>query len=198
MPVIDKADRILQDVLDRISPTQAEEERTSKLVDGVVQATRDAIRGTALDHVIAGSFTRGTWMKDKKEFDIFIRFPVSTTREGLEKTGLELGKTIAGSLKGRPVVAYAEHPYVRISLKEYEVDVVPCYRVESALSIKSAVDRTPFHNEWLSRHFKPNLAPEARLLKQFCKGQGIYGSDARTQGFSGYLCELLVVYFKSF
>ena len=39
---------------------------------------------------------------------------------------------------------------------------------------------------------------DARLLKQFCKGIGVYGSDARHEGFSGYICELLVVKYGSF
>lgn len=198
MPVIDKTDRTLQDVLDRIIPTEKEQVRTQELVNTVVSATKQAIRGKGLDHVIAGSFTRDTWMKDKREFDIFIRFPAKTTREKLEKMGLDFGKQIAKLLHGRPTVAYAEHPYTRVKVKDYDVDVVPCYKLPSALRIKSAVDRTPFHNEWLSHHFLPKLSPEVRLLKQFCKGQGIYGSDTRTQGFSGYLCELLIIKYKTF
>lgn len=198
MPVIDRKDRILQDVLDKISPTSKEQEKTQDLVDKVVAATRKAISGTNLDHVIAGSFTRDTWMKDKREFDIFIRFPVSAARKALEERGLELGKRIAKLLKGKPTVAYAEHPYTRIRVKDYDVDVVPCYRVSSAMRIKSAVDRTPFHNDWLSHHFLKKLAPEVRLLKQFCKGRGVYGSDTKTQGFSGYLCELLIIQYRTF
>ena len=198
MPVIDKTDRILQDVLDSITPTQKEQERTKEMVGRVVSATREVIKGKGLDHVIAGSFTRDTWMKDKKEFDIFIRFPVKTSRKGLEEQGLELGKQIARALHGRHTIAYAEHPYVRVRVKEYDVDVVPCYRVASALRIKCAVDRTPFHNDWLSHHFMPKLSPDVRLLKQFCKGQGVYGSDTMTQGFSGYLCELLIIKYRTF
>ena len=198
MPAIDRTDRILQDVLDRITPTQMEQEITSQMVDRVVSATKQAIQGKGLDHVIAGSFTRDTWMKDKREFDIFIRFPVSTSRQNLESQGLELGKQITGLLRGRRTVAYAEHPYTRVKVKDYDVDIVPCYRVSSAMRIKSAVDRTPFHNDWLSHHFLPKLSPDVRLLKQFCKGQGIYGSDTRTQGFSGYLCELLIIKYRTF
>jgi tRNA nucleotidyltransferase (CCA-adding enzyme) len=37
-----------------------------------------------------------------------------------------------------------------------------------------------------------------RLLKAFARGAGVYGSDLRTRGFSGYLCELLVSHYGSF
>ncbi len=198
MPVVSKTDRILQDVLDRITPTAQEQKRTQEMVSRVTGATEKAIKGKGLDYVIAGSFTRDTWMKDKKEFDIFIRFPVGMSREKLEEQGLELGKQISGLLRGKATVAYAEHPYTRVRLREYDVDIVPCYRVPSAMRIKSAVDRTPFHNEWLSHHFLKGLAPEVRLLKQFCKSRGVYGSDTKTQGFSGYLCELLIVQYRTF
>ncbi len=198
MPVIDRKDRVLQDVLDKITPTASEQEKTRQLVEKVVSATEQVISRKGLDHVIAGSFTRDTWMKDKREFDIFIRFPPSRSRKDLESQGLEMGKQIARALRGRHTIAYAEHPYVRVRVRDYDVDVVPCYRVASPTKIKSAVDRTPFHNEWLSKHFLKELSPEARLLKQFCKGQGVYGSDTRTQGFSGYLCELLIIHYRSF
>ncbi|MBU2559387.1 hypothetical protein KKA03_00655, partial [archaeon] len=36
------------------------------------------------------------------------------------------------------------------------------------------------------------------LLKQFLKGIGCYGAEARVEGFSGYLCELLVIKYDSF
>jgi len=80
----------------------------------------------------------------------------------------------------------------------YEIDIVPCYAVQSAEKIKSAVDRTPFHNKWLSENLSPALAPQVRLLKQFAKGIQVYGSDTRVLGMSGYLCELLTVQYKSF
>ncbi|MEM3493921.1 MAG: hypothetical protein QXD15_06165, partial [Thermoplasmata archaeon] len=39
---------------------------------------------------------------------------------------------------------------------------------------------------------------EVRLLKRFLKGIGIYGAEAAVQGFSGYLCELLIIKYGTF
>ena len=36
------------------------------------------------------------------------------------------------------------------------------------------------------------------LLKRFTKAGGIYGSDQMTEGFSGYLCELLILHYGGF
>ncbi len=148
--------------------------------------------------VLAGSYTRDTWMPDKKEFEIFMVFPEGVPREELEKKGLSLGKRIVREMKGSHIIAYAEHPYVRARIKGFMADIVPCYGVKSAEKIRSAVDRTPFHNRYISRKLRPELSGEVRLLKRFCKGIGIYGSDTRTRGFSGYLCELLVIEYGGF
>jgi tRNA nucleotidyltransferase (CCA-adding enzyme) len=77
------------------------------------------------------------------------------------------------------------------------VDIVPCYRLKSAEKIKSAVDRTPFHHEWLKDRIKGKES-EVRMLKKFLKAGGIYGAEYKVRGFSGYLCELLIVFYGSF
>lgn len=74
---------------------------------------------------------------------------------------------------------------------------MPCYDVRDPSRIKSAVDRTPFHSRYVSEHIK-GREDEVLLLKQFMKGIGVYGSDLRTGGFSGYLAELLVIHYGSF
>jgi tRNA nucleotidyltransferase (CCA-adding enzyme) len=70
--------------------------------------------------------------------------------------------------------------------------------VESASEIKSAVDRTPFHNKYILKNLKKKMSGDVRLLKKFTKSVGVYGSDMKTLGFSGYLCELLIIKYGSF
>jgi tRNA nucleotidyltransferase (CCA-adding enzyme) len=195
---MDKIDSTLQQVLSDITPPEQERKQTSEYIERIKKAVESAIKPKGLTYTFAGSYIRDTWMRDKKEFDIFILFPVSTKRERLEKHGIEIGKQIVQSLRGKSKIAYAEHPYVRGRIGKYDVDIVPCYKVSSAYKIKSAVDRTPFHNEWLSRHFLKSMSSDVRLMKQFCKGIGVYGSDTKTEGFSGYLCELLIISYRSF
>jgi tRNA nucleotidyltransferase (CCA-adding enzyme) len=190
--------RVLSDVLKRITPSEREREGLSRVLENVISATNAVIKPLGLEKTIAGSFIRDTWLTDKKEIDLFIMFPTFYSREKLERLGLEVGKKIIGKLKGKYEIAYAEHPYVRGLVKGFALDIVPCYKVRSASNIKSAVDRTPFHNRYIARRLKPTMSKEVRLLKQFCKAIDVYGSDVRTQGFSGYLCELLVIKYKTF
>jgi tRNA nucleotidyltransferase (CCA-adding enzyme) len=82
--------------------------------------------------------------------------------------------------------------------KGFQVDLVPCFRIRDTRSKMSAVDRTPFHTEFVKKHIKKGEADQVRLLKRFMKGIECYGAEAKVQGFSGYLCELLIMRFGSF
>jgi tRNA nucleotidyltransferase (CCA-adding enzyme) len=189
---------VLRKVLKKITPTEREREGLEGILRRLMHVVDGVINPMGLDKTIAGSFIRDTWLADKKEIDLFIMFPVSCSREDLEKFGLDAGKKIIRKLKGEYEIAYAEHPYVRGKVDGFAIDIVPCYRVESASKIISAVDRTPFHNRYIAEHLKPEMAGEVRLLKQFCKAIDVYGSDIRTLGFSGYLCELLIIKHRTF
>jgi tRNA nucleotidyltransferase (CCA-adding enzyme) len=193
-----KTDSVLKRALKKITPSEKEAADTAKAIERIEYAATKVLKKKKLTFTLAGSFLRNTWMPHKKEFDLFILFPEDVKRHQLEKKGLAVGKEIIKSLKGSYNIAYAEHPYVRGHVIGYDIDIVPCYRVSDASNIKSAVDRTPFHNIWLSKNFSRSYSGETRLLKQFLKAGGLYGSDTKTLGFSGYLCELLIVYYKKF
>jgi tRNA nucleotidyltransferase (CCA-adding enzyme) len=191
-------ERVLKKVLKKITPSDADRERFCRILEKIEKSTDTVIKPLGLEKTIAGSFIRDTWLADKKEMDMFIMFDTSVSRERLEKVGLSVGKKIIGRLGGRYEIAYAEHPYVRGVVGGFSVDIVPCYKVASASKIKSAVDRTPFHNKYMIENLKPEMAGEVRLAKQFCKAMDVYGSDVRTLGFSGYLCELLIIKYGNF
>jgi tRNA nucleotidyltransferase (CCA-adding enzyme) len=75
---------------------------------------------------------------------------------------------------------------------------VPCYKIENASQKLSAVDRTPLHTKYIIQNLKENQKKEVRLLKQFLIGIECYGAEADVEGFSGYLCEILILKFKTF
>ena len=51
---------------------------------------------------------------------------------------------------------------------------------------------------YLEKKLKPEQSNQVRLLKQFLKVNNLYGADAKIQGFSGYLCELLIIAYGNF
>lgn len=188
-------EHILEPVLKKIKPSQHEEERVKKFASQILHTSK-VISG--LDAAIVGSIGKFTWLSGDHDVDVFIIFPKSTTREELEKKGLEYGKRIVEELGGKWRIKYAEHPYTHAVISGFDVDIVPCYRIQKGEHIISAVDRSPLHLQYVLDHMSPRMQDEARLLKQFCKAANVYGSDAKNLGFSGYICELLIIYYQTF
>ncbi len=183
------------EILKKIKPSPQEEEKIKQFVNELLRVSKTV---SGLDCVVCGSIGKFTWLRGDHDIDLFILFPKSAPREELEKKGLECGKRIASELKGTHVIKYAEHPYVRADANGYVIDIVPCYRIGKNEKIISAVDRSPLHLEYVLENLDAKKRDEARLLKQFCKGVSVYGSDTRHLGFSGYLCELMIIRSGSF
>lgn len=190
----------LRDVVDRVrervEPSDEERERLERAVTDVVERTEEVVADLPVeaDVLRVGSTARDTWLRGDRDIDVFVRFPPSLDREALQQYGLEVGQSVLPD--GR--LEYAEHPYVTAEYEGYSIDLVPCYDVESGDQGKSAVDRTPFHATYVAERLTPELATDVRVLKRFLEANGIYGSDLRTQGFSGYLTELLILAYGDF
>jgi tRNA nucleotidyltransferase (CCA-adding enzyme) len=183
-----------ESILSRIRPTPEEKEHISRVATQLIAVASGIGRAEPL---IVGSVARGTFIRGDRDLDLFLLFEPDLPREELEREGLALARNIAESLRAPYHEKYAEHPYINANLDGLDVDLVPCYRVESAAAIRSAVDRTPFHTRYIEERIEP-FVDDVLLLKQFAKAGGVYGSDQMTEGFSGYLCELLILHYRGF
>ena len=182
------------DMLAIVVPDRLLREKINQAAADLMVAVREAASShhIALDVRLVGSVAKDTYVGEP-DIDVFILFPVDTSRDILEKVGLSIGREVVGGEE-----RYAEHPYVHGIFQGFQVDLVPCYLLADALHIKSAVDRTPFHTNYILSNLRPEQHDQVRLLKQFLKGVGVYGADAKVCGFSGYLAELLVLKYGDF
>jgi len=187
---------VIEAVRDRVEPDVAEREAMQTAIGTLTDRVKDAIADLPVDAEVqlAGSTARDTWLAGDRDIDIFVAFSPDIARDELESYGLTVGHAVLPD--GRE--EFAEHPYVVGEHDGFAVDIVPCYAVKDATAIQSAVDRTPFHTAYIRDRITPELASDIRVCKQFLTGIGIYGSDLHTQGFSGYLTELLVVEYGGF
>ena len=196
----DEPDRTFETVVasvrERIDPGPDEYERLETAAEELTARAEGAVADLPIeaDLTLVGSTARDTWISGDRDIDLFVRFPPDLPRKELEKHGLSVGRQVLPDGHEE----YAEHPYVKGEYEGFDVDLVPCYGVADATEIKSAVDRTPFHDSYLRERLDGELAAEVRLFKAFLKGIGVYGSNLKTRGFSGYLTELLVVYYGGF
>jgi len=188
---------VVQEALRRVKPSLEEEKRVERILSNTVSILREEFKRLEpeAEVLVEGSMAKGTWLSGETDADVFIRFPVKWKKNEMGETLIENVKRMFGQEKCR--LRFAEHPYITVRVDGINVDIVPCYKVEKGF-YKSATDRTVFHTEFVKEKLSPELRDEARLLKRFFKGIGVYGAEIKTRGFSGLLVELLVYSFGGF
>lgn len=182
-------------ILGLIKPTDTQILKEKEFTDKLIKKAK-GLPGKHLDVVLAGSAARNTNLKETKDFDIFVLYPKDTSKEEFTKEALDIGQNFFKGYFSEKV--YSEHPYVRGVIDGYKIDLVPAYKIDSTDEMISSVDRTPFHQAYILKNMKEAQKDEVRLLKYFLKYIGCYGADPQYQGFSGYLCELLILYYGDF
>jgi len=190
-------DKLLKKVLKKIKPSERDKKLVKQVTEEIIQRINKTCAKKKIDArpLLVGSAARGTRLRTERNIDIFLIFSKDLSREELVHRGLAIAREVAGT-KGEE--RFAEHPYVRMKYKGFEIDLVPCYNIPDPTKIKSAVDRTPHHQKYLEKKLTPELVDEVLLTKRFMSGIGVYGAELKVQGFSGYLCELLTVHYGSF
>jgi tRNA nucleotidyltransferase (CCA-adding enzyme) len=180
---------IEEEVLRRIKPTHEDTERIKNAIKIILE------RLNQYNIEIHGSFAKDTWLKQDTDIDIFLFFDYNLGKNFLKNIVYKLREKLQGI---ETKLAYAEHPYLIALVNNIEVDIVPAFRVKSGREAITAVDRTPFHTHYVKNHLSESQKDEVRLLKQFMKGIGVYGAEIKVEGFSGYVTELLIIYYGSF
>ena len=146
---------------------------------------------------IQGSVAKDTWLPGDRDIDIFIILPrdyIDKIRDGSITNDL-ISIAVENNINWN--IRYAQHPYVQLLINEFEIDVVPCIRISPGEKPLTAADRTPLHTEFVNNKLGQRTT-DVRLLKAFFKSVGVYGAEIKVQGFSGYVSELLIIYYGSF
>lgn len=188
---------VLSRIARKVTPSEGEKQRLDSIAKRVAERLADSFQKyeTRPEIMLGGSFAKGTWLSGSGDIDYFLLYPISYPREKLEGEAIDGAKR---AVRGHGItMRYAEHPYVEAFVDNARVNLVPCYKVEKG-QWQSAVDRSPFHAEYIRSRFDEKLRLQTRILKAFVKGARVYGAEVKTQGFSGYVCEVLTLKFNSF
>ncbi len=190
-------DRILSDIRQDVTPSPEDRKHVNDLVKKLKKRLQKAAETAGVDFEIRleGSIAKDTWLKESPDIDLFLLVPPTTPREAFGESYLEIAKE--ATFDAEQFMRFAEHPYLEAILDETRINIVPCFHVAKGEWI-SATDRTPFHTEYVKPLLDEELRKEVRVLKQFMKGIGIYGAEIKVGGFSGYICELLILHYRSF
>jgi len=190
--------RIKGTVIEMAAPTEADRMKVSKAVEVIAKRVEQESKARNLNVrvEVEGSVAKDTWIAADRDIDVFIIFPHGTKKEGVKELGLELAKAGAGNSWK---LGFAEHPYVEAEVEGCTADIVPSSEMHQGDSVITSVDRTPLHTRFITGKLdSTEKRNEVRVLKQFMKGIEVYGAELKVGGFSGYLCELLIVNYGSF
>ena len=199
---------IKKSVLDKQKPSLSYSKKLIKFANDLIYELwcnnylngKHSPRFPVSDIVLGGSIAKGTWLKNSADIDIFIKLDSTSNRKILESS-LEIGKATLDSLNYFWELRYSQHPYIEaqasFSGKIIKINIVSCFDVNPKNCI-SAADRSPHHTDYILNNFSSKMKNEVRILKQFLISQKIYGAEIKTQGFSGYFCELLILKYKTF
>lgn len=188
--------KVREEVLKRVIPNSKEVQKAQKLADEIKTKVEEKAKKYNLNCEVRidGSFAKDTWLKGEADIDLFMRVPKTLTEEEFKKVCLKVAKESVNEYGH--IERYAEHPYIETVIDSYKVNIVPCYLTEKNKWI-SAVDRTPFHTDYMKKKLG-KLRDEVRVLKKFMKGIDTYGAEIKVGGFSGMLCETLILNYGSF
>ncbi|MBU0497704.1 MAG: CCA tRNA nucleotidyltransferase [Candidatus Thermoplasmatota archaeon] len=194
--MISQSNDIEQQVLKCITPTAKEEQTLQKTIQILLKEIIKQLHQykITITPQLVGSTAKGTYLRNDLDIDLFLVFPITTPR----KTLANISRTVGYTLLADPEECYAEHPYIRGIYHGYKTEIVPCYHIESVANKLSAVDRTPLHTSYITKHLTFTQQQEVRVFKQFLHGIGCYGAEAEIEGFSGYLSELIILQYHTF
>ena len=138
-------------ILKDLKPSQEEKDAVKKTSDKVISFINKTCEEEGIDakaHAV-GSVAKNTWLSGKSDIDIFISFPYDCEMEELKEKGLYLAYKTNDALNGNASEHYASHPYLTCDIDGFEVDIVPCYDLSGGKPIRSAVDRTILHTNYI-------------------------------------------------
>lgn len=184
--------KFIKEVLQDIEPEQEYKKKIMENVNDMI--SRINKNSKDIKAILGGSGAKGTWLKTF-DADIFVKFSYKKYKDKSDKLSDILEKKLKRIF---PKISrlHGSRDYFQIKRGRFTFEIVPILSITKASQARNITDVSPLHSKWVLKHKK--LQKEIRLLKQFCKAQNVYGAESYINGFSGYVCEILVVYYGSF
>lgn len=184
--------RMLGEVLEEIQPDKNYEKEIFERLNFIIKKINRNQKSA--NAVLGGSGAKGTWLKTF-DADIFVLFDYGKFRDKSEKLPDILEKIL--KKKFRNVLRlHGSRDYFQIKQGSFTFEIVPILKIKKAEQAKNITDVSPLHSKWVNKHKR--LVNEIKLTKQFCQAQNAYGAESYIRGFSGYVCEILAIYYGSF
>lgn len=172
------------EILKKIKPSAEEEKKLLDTANAIMSKIKVGIP------TLGGSAAKGTWLKGSNDIDIYIKF--DNTKKDISKI---LKKELKKNFKNIETL-HGSRDYFQFKSNGYMIEVIPILDIKEVKDAENITDISPFHVTWVKKH--KGVDDEIRLAKAFCKANKIYGAESYIQGFSGYVLEILTIYYGSF
>ncbi len=183
---------LLNEVLKKIQPDKAYEKEIFDKLDSIIKKINQNQK--YIKAILGGSGAKGTWLKTF-DADIFVVFDYKKYKDKSDKLS-DILENVLKKKFGNIVRLHGSRDYFQLKQSNFAFEIVPILRIQKAEQAKNITDVSPLHSKWVKKHRK--LIGEMKLTKQFCQAQNVYGAESYIRGFSGYVCEILTVYYGSF
>jgi len=182
---------LLSEVIKDIRPSEKYEKEILDKASSIINKLNKNIKDAK--SVLGGSGAKRTWLKTF-DADIFVKFNYNKFKDKSDKLSDILEKFLKKSFKITRL--HGSRDYFQIMHGKFTFEIVPILDIKRAEQAKNITDVSPLHSNFVLMHKK--IIDEMRLTKQFFKVADVYGAESYIKGFSGYVCEILTIYYGSF
>lgn len=179
----------MEDILKKVKPSNFEEFMVNRKVNSFLKKLNKNLKDATA--ILGGSVAKNTWLKGNHDIDIFVMFDNDANASDRLENVLEKAFKDVDRIHG-------SRDYFQLRYKGLNFEVVPVLKIEKVKDAKNITDISPLHVEWVKSQKLKNILDEIRLAKAFAKAQNVYGAETYIKGFSGYVLEILTIYYKSF
>ena len=178
---------MLKRVLEKIKPSKEEISKMRNLSKEVA----DNIKIKDAVVVLGGSAAKDTWLKDSHDVDLYVKFNYQKYKDK------NISSILENALKKKFKIKklHGSRNYFQIKKSNLVFEIVPILDIKKASEAKNITDISPLHAKWVK---KSRAEDEIRLTKAFAKAQNVYGAETHMRGFSGYVLEILTIYYNGF
>ena len=185
-------DNLLSEVIKEIKPDKEYENNVLSKANEIIKKINNNIKDAKA--ILGGSGAKGTWLKTF-DADIFVKFNYNKYKDKSDGLSGILGEKLKKIYK-KVIRLHGSRDYFQIKQDKFTFEIVPILDIKNANQAKNITDVSPLHSKFVLKY--KNTADDMRLTKQFCKACNIYGAESYIMGFSGYICEILTIYYGSF
>jgi tRNA nucleotidyltransferase (CCA-adding enzyme) len=186
----------MKSVLKSIKPGKEEVDNLNKITKDFLNKLNSKLKDAKA--ILGGSGAKDTWLSGNHDVDLFVQFDKKKFALESHLISKNLEKVLKKAFpKFKIDRLHGSRDYFQLDYKNLNFEVVPIIKINKSKDALNITDISPLHATWVNKN-AVKLKDEIRLAKQFCRANKLYGAESHISGFSGYVLEILIIYYGSF